>query len=159
MSRHIHSTETPGNLIMHRYRTSAAGFTLMELMITVAIVGILAAIAYPSYSEQVARSRRSDAKAALMDAAHWMERQYTVSSSYAAITDSSLPPLRSPLSNYYTLSLGTASAASAPTASAYWLRVVPRGTMSNDRCGTMSIDSKGLPTVSGTPGVDGCWNR
>ncbi len=57
-------------------------FTLIELMIVVAIVGILAGIAYPSYQDSVKKSRRSDAKAALMGFANAMERYYTENNSY-----------------------------------------------------------------------------
>jgi type IV pilus assembly protein PilE len=56
--------------------------TLIELMIVVAIVGILAAIAYPSYQEQVRTSRRADAQAALMQLAQFMERYYTENDCY-----------------------------------------------------------------------------
>ena len=55
-------------------RTTAQGFTLIELMITVAVVGILAAIAYPSYNEHVRKTRRADARAVLLVSAQWMER-------------------------------------------------------------------------------------
>ena len=60
------------------------GFTLIELMITVAIIGILAAIAYPSYVEHIYRSRRAEAEATLMELAQWMERNYMVNLSYPA---------------------------------------------------------------------------
>lgn len=60
------------------------GFTLMEMMITVAIIGILAAVAYPAYTEQVAKGRRADARTRLVAAQQWMERYYTERYSYAS---------------------------------------------------------------------------
>lgn len=59
------------------------GFTLIELMITVAIIGILAAIAYPSYQDAIIKSRRADAMADLVNFQSAMERHYTVTNSYA----------------------------------------------------------------------------
>ena len=68
-----------GNLFsMKRHR----GFTLIELMITVAVIGILAAIAYPSYAEYVRRGHRAEARAGLLQAAQWMERAATAMGSY-----------------------------------------------------------------------------
>jgi type IV pilus assembly protein PilE len=144
------------------------GFTLIELMITVAIVAILAAIAYPSYSEQVARSRRGDAQAALLDTAQWIERQYTVSNAYnkqadgTTLIDSLLPALKSNTAANYTLSFGTTTAASTPTVDGFSLRMVPTGGMVNDKCGTFALDNTGAKTISGTTGgasVATCWDR
>ena len=59
------------------------GFTLIELMITVAIIGILSAIAYPSYESYVRKSRRVDAKNALLDLASRQERYFSVNNKYS----------------------------------------------------------------------------
>ncbi|ABE57855.1 MULTISPECIES: type IV pilin protein [Chromohalobacter] len=65
------------------------GFTLIELMIVMVIIGILAAIAIPAYTEHVRKAQRADAQATLMQLAYWMERQYTQNSIYD--TDATLP--------------------------------------------------------------------
>ena len=58
------------------------GFTLIELMVVVAVVAILAAIAYPSYINQVRKSRRADAKSALLDLATRQERFFSTQNTY-----------------------------------------------------------------------------
>lgn len=145
-------------------RTRHAGFTLIEVMITVAIVAFLAAIALPSYREQVARSKRGQAQAQLLETAQWLERQYTVSNAYnkkgvgsAAVTidDTVLNagvPNRSSVS--YTLSFS-----GTPTASEFTLQMVPTGGMSGDKCGTFSLTNTSLKTVSGAAGSAACWDR
>jgi type IV pilus assembly protein PilE len=144
------------------------GFTLIELMITVVIVAILGAIAYPSYVEQVARSRRADAQAALLETAQWVERQYTMSNAYdkkgdgSALNDAALPPLKAKTGDMYTLSFGTTTAAAAPTATGFSLRMVPKGAMSSDKCGTFALTNTGAKSISGTSGgasVATCWDR
>ena len=67
---------------MHQIPNRSQGFSLIELMIAVAIIGILAAIAIPMYSDYVTRSRRADGQASLMQVAQELERCYTQFSSY-----------------------------------------------------------------------------
>jgi type IV pilus assembly protein PilE len=94
------------------------GFTLTELLIAVAIVGILAAVAYPSYLEQIRKTRRADAEAVLMQAAQFMERIYSESGCYNPGPDGlcdtdddaapTLPYTKSPIDgsdDYYGISL------------------------------------------------------
>ncbi|MGH9960023.1 MAG: type IV pilin protein, partial [Pyrinomonadaceae bacterium] len=69
---------------MHRTLSKLRGFTLIELMITVAVVAILASIALPSYLEQVRKSKRAEGKSALLRAAQNMERYYTSNNTYNA---------------------------------------------------------------------------
>lgn len=140
------------------------GFTLIELMITVAVVGILAALAYPSYTEYVRRGKRTDAKAVLLEAAQLMERNYTESNSYAvnsAGTAMTLPvalqqsPKGSAAANY-TITLPSGSL----TATAFVLNAAPTGSMASDACGTLSINQLGVRSVSGGGRtVEECWGR
>jgi len=124
----------------------AAGFTLMELMVTVAIVGILAAIAYPSYSDSVRKSRRADAKAALSNAAQALERYYTEKNTYlnaslgdgaGAIFPDHTPADREHGNAYYILSITNQGAGT------YLLNATPTGAMAADSCGVLTLDHLG----------------
>lgn len=142
---------------------SESGFTLIELMITVAIIGILAAVAFPSYKSHIQRGNRASARAALMEAQQFMERFYAANDSYA--TDKAggavaLParfaavPAESPK---YSIALGTAGSvtAAAVTSSSYALEATPIQT--DEQCATLWLKHTGEKGTSGTGTVADCW--
>ena len=130
------------------------GFSLIEVLVTVVIVGILAAIALPSYKNQIQKSRRSDAKSALVGAAGQMERYFTERGTYATATLGSAPGSVYPSTTqngYYTLSF------SALSATSYTLRATPSGAQVGDPCGNLTYDYLGNKARSGTLPMDQCW--
>lgn len=141
--------------------TKQQAFTLIELMVTVAIVGILAGIAYPSYQDSVMKSRRADAKGALLGFANAMERHFTETNSYlgAGTTNGNtgIPTVFSATSPvdggtaYYNLTINAATAAS------YTLNAAPTGAQTNDKCGTLSLTQTGVRGISTALSVTDCW--
>lgn len=142
-------------------RKHRSGFTLIELMIVVAVVAILSAIAYPSYTEYVRRGHRADAREGLRAAQLWLERAATAMGSYPttlptnlAWSSSSAPGKR------YDITLPAATA----TASSYTLRASPRAGsgQANDRCGNYTLTNTGAQgnnnLLSGTTSEE-CWRK
>lgn len=137
---------------MHRQQ----GVTLIELMVTVAIIGIIAAVAYPSYQSFVEKSRRADGQAALMSLAGAMERAYTVHNTYAEAASGAIPkpsvfPSEAPLDGtdkYYNLRIDTA------TATSFAIRAVPKNAQASDPCGDLTLDHTGS---RGSDDPGNCW--
>lgn len=140
------------------------GFTLIELMIAVAIVAILAAVAYPSYLNHIARSKRGAAQGYLLEVSAAQQRYLLDARQYAGTTDGSntsatLTALSSPTPN--TVSGSYAIEVKAPTPTTFILTATPQGRQAtNDsQCGTLSINQIGTQTASGSGGVTACWQR
>ena len=133
------------------YRVRVGGFTLIELMVAVAIIGILAAIAFPSYTQYVLRANRADAQAILMESAQFMERFYTTNNAYAsAVAPSAVSPKGAAGARIkYNITLPAASL----TAETYSLRAVPAGGQAADTCGTLALSNTGAQA----PATAGCW--
>lgn len=139
---------------------NAKGFTLLELMITVAIVGIMSAIAYPSYQSHISDSRRADAKAALLGFANAMERFYTENNEYEETSnDDGVPTIyaaTSPVDGstpYYNLRVAASSK------SAYTLNAIPINEQASDRCGTLTLTQTGARGAIDSEGnaEPDCW--
>ncbi len=145
------------------------GFTLIELMIVVAVICILTAIALTSYNSYIQRANRGDAKIAMVEAAAWLERQYSLTQNYAlqangaAINTASLQA--QPFGQIPRNSTGAdvryvISFSVAPTQNAYILQVVPQNSQSSDNCGTLRMDERQVKSITGTLAtVAQCWNK
>lgn len=140
------------------------GFSLIELLVVLVIIGILASIAIPSYKDYVNKARRSDAKNALMSTSLAMERFYTERATYNGATLGNAPAdiakTTSP-DSFYTIAFDSAptsatvcgaTADANSSAAAYRLCATPTGPQTGDTCGTMSISQTGVKVPA-----TGCW--
>lgn len=138
-----------------------SGFTLIEVLIVVAIVGVLAAIALPSYSRYVARSQRADARAQLLQAAQYMNKFYAANDSYSVARNGNAVALPatlqiSPASGARLYQLDTVNSTFAATT--FQLVFQPVNSMSNDPCGSLTLDNTGAKGITGTGMTrDDCW--
>lgn len=121
------------------------GFTLVELMIVVAVIGILAAIALPAYQDYVKRAKRADAKAALLEVQLAQEKYRANNALYATAAQITLPTA----DNYTIAIVGT------PTATTYTASAAPSFTDSD--CGTFAVNESG-PFYTGYASKT-CWDK
>ncbi|MGH8758691.1 MAG: type IV pilin protein [Burkholderiales bacterium] len=141
-----------------------AGFTLIELMIAVAVVAILAAIAYPAYQDAVRKSRRGQAKADLVELAQRAERYHTISNSYAGFWNSSSVPDADKLSPrngngpYYALQRDAGADTAANTFVLTAAPVAGSGQERDTRCMTLTLNQAGAKNITGGTGnAAECW--
>ncbi|MEY4768808.1 MAG: hypothetical protein RL637_1447 [Pseudomonadota bacterium] len=144
------------------------GFTLLELMIVVAVIGIIATIAYPSYQDSIMRSRRADAKGVLMTSASALEKRFSETGSYCepagcqtVATDRVTPTVGSPKSpidgndTYYDIRLNASGKTS------YTLYAIPANAQNQDKCGTLTITEAGVRDILNPPEAsvtkNDCW--
>lgn len=135
------------------------GFTLIEVMIVVAVLGILASVAYPSYQDSVRRGHRAEARAHLMKIAQWMERTATANGTYPITTVPAQKTaidatLVGPSSSRYIYTL------TSTTGAVYTAKAIPQGAQTADGCSTLTLNHQGEQGVENAklPKTD-CWNR
>ena len=149
----------------HQRPTLQQGFTLIELMIVVAIVGILSAIAYPSYAEYIRKGHRADARAGLLQAQQWLERASTATGVYpvsGSAPDYALPSTLTWAGD--TTKRYTIGFQGAPTTATFTLVATRKagGPQATDRCGDFTLTNTGIRNIvnyaAGTTATE-CWNK
>lgn len=138
-------------------RLKHQGFTLIELMITVAVVAILASVAYPSYINYIVRANRSAAQSFMYAVANKQEQYILNARTYANDLTSLNIAVPAEVSPNYTVTVTANMAATPPS---YTVTATPIGSqLSRDtKCGTLTLDGAGTKTKSGTAATDAeCW--
>ena len=128
------------------------GFTLIEMLIALACVALLASLAWPSYQSLIMRSQRAQARASLLQAAHWLERAASANGSYPLTAD--VPASVLQIDGQHYKMIVTSSAQS------FTLSATPLGTQAADTCGTLTLNHLGLRSVQGASQTAAqCWSR
>lgn len=137
---------------------SGLGFTLIELMVTVAIVAILASIALPSYQDFILKSRRAEGKTVLLRTQQLVERNFTDFNNYGSAVASAVSASGVLSEHSYYLVTSTSA-----TASTYALSSTPQAGQTKDKCKTLTVNEKGDKDIAATSGVNptltksDCW--
>lgn len=144
----------------------AAGFTLIELMITVVIATILLSIAIPLYLHQIRESRRTDARSTLMDLAGREERYYATNSNYtSSASDLGYGSASWPVtigSGYYEIDQPNVPTTGTPSFSIKAVPVAGKGQDQDTTCASFTIDSTGKQSALDTSNNDQtstCWGQ
>jgi type IV pilus assembly protein PilE len=140
---------------------NSAGFTMIELMVTVVVVAILASIAIPSYNAQIRKSRRTDAKTALLDLAGREERFFSTNNgTYTAVAANLGYTGTFPVtigSGYYQINIAPPVAGTTTTVASFTIQATPINTQVSDTgCTSFTIDSTGNQSATGTDSAN-CW--
>lgn len=133
------------------------GYTLMELLVTVAVIGVLASITIPTYKSYSVKTRRSEGRAFAMEIMQRQEKYYTENNTYTINLSQLGYSSSTPTSerSYYKV---TATAASDGIANNVILTSVPQGTQASDtECGSFIINSNGSKSTSTSSTT--CWNK
>jgi type IV pilus assembly protein PilE len=147
-------------------KSLSRGFTLIELMVTIVIVAILAAIAGPSYTSQVRKSRRTEARTALLDAAAREERYFATNNFYTTLPANLGYGAAFPViigSQYYNLNVTCTGAAAAGTncSGGFLAAATAINTQAKDTaCASLTVDNTGAQGATGTDpnAATTCWN-
>ena len=140
-------------------RFYAQGFTLVEILVALAIVGLLAAIALPAYQDSQLRAGRADGKNALMQVASDQERFYSNNFAYSAMAvPLATVPATTLLSRDGNYSVTVAACAGGTISTCFVATAVPQGNQTEDDCGNLTINSQGVRAASGGTVAD-CWER